>query len=227
MEKENIQFVERRAEAEPTVEELKAKIAVLEEILKRNEGELEVYKKLATKDVLTGLFNRRAFEEELQKAKSLLEYSNGNEKREKSIHISESALIFLDIDNFKSINDTYGHNAGDAVLKFVADALTKYVRTSDVVCRWGGEEITVLLLGCNEENGAVKAEKIRSILENSEIELSDGKKIKVTASFGVAAGNDMPDSEIWINSADKAMYAAKTGGKNQIVSFSQLPKENK
>jgi diguanylate cyclase (GGDEF)-like protein len=116
----------------------------------------------------------------------------------------------LDIDKFKSVNDTFGHKAGDIVLRNVAGAVTGRVREEDTVARWGGEEIAVLLRGAGETEAAKIAEELRISIENGG---------QVTASFGVAEIDPALTLEENIDRADQAMYQAKEGGRNQTVIY--------
>ncbi len=127
------------------------------------------------------------------------------------------SLIMFDLDNFKEINDTYGHNVGDMVLKKVAETIKRHLRRSDIFARWGGEEF-VILLPHTDLRGAVKvAEKLRRALEELEIPQLKGRKI--TASFGVSELRQGESLEEAILRADKALYEAKAKGKNRVEIF--------
>jgi len=122
------------------------------------------------------------------------------------------SMIILDIDFFKKVNDTYGHNIGDKVLVQVSHSLLKILRDIDIVCRWGGEEFLVLLPTANLENASVLAEKLRVYIENLNIDVVG----KITASFGVSQvveGDEMQDV---IGRADEALYLAKNSGRNCV-----------
>lgn len=169
--------------------------------------ELSVAKKEATIDFLTGLVNRRRFERALEDA-----------IRDRKKRGYPSALIFVDIDNFKQINDKYGHINGDLVLKELATIFRFYLRANTVIGRLGGEEFAILLPGTEIDDAVKVAERLRKIIENREIKINHGetKKIKVTASFGVTDVRPNDTVEILLNRADEAMYEAKKSGKNQV-----------
>lgn len=124
-------------------------------------------------------------------------------------------LILIDLDHFKSVNDSYGHNGGDTVLVHVADLLSEGIRDGDVVGRWGGEEFIILLPGATLELAMGAAERIREQIENAEIETEQGK-VKVTASFGVTCAKKYHALTSLVAQADKALYQAKENGRNQV-----------
>jgi diguanylate cyclase (GGDEF)-like protein len=159
-------------------------------------------------DVLTELPNRTLFSDRLQQALAVC-------KRQKT----KLALLFIDLDNLKTINDVHSHNAGDAVLKEVAQRMGASVRESDTVGRLGGDEFVVILPGVETENQAVQiAEKIRQALLTPI--MIDGVTLNTSASIGVALYPDHGLNETdLINNADVAMYEAKSSGRNQIKVF--------
>lgn len=165
---------------------------------------------LASTDVLTGVYNRRYFiqccESELEQAK---------------INKLPLSLIMFDLDKFKHINDTFGHQAGDVVLRQVIDRTGKSLSDQSIFGRFGGEEFVILLPGTGIDESVEIAETIRKRIEELEI-LAGGHKIKVTVSIGVTAINrvDQEDLDYLINLADKAMYAAKNKGRNCVSVWS-------
>ncbi len=172
--------------------------------LRRLLGEKE---KESSYDLLTGLRNRRSFERSL---KELFRYSKENK--------FPLSLIIMDIDNFKDVNDTYGHLEGDKVLIKVGSILRNYLRARDIVARWGGEEFAILLPGTTREEAIRVAEKLRTILENQSFTSDDGKTYGITASFGVAEVDSSIDSpEELFKAADRNLYKAKKLGKNRVV----------
>ncbi|NVJ52627.1 MAG: diguanylate cyclase [Campylobacteraceae bacterium] len=159
----------------------------------------------ANHDQLTGLFNRQKFNEIFKK----------EIKREKRYKNNLSLIIF-DIDDFKNINDDFGHNVGDEILRVIAKVLLESIREHDCVARWGGEEFLVLLPQ-TDENGAKKvAEKIRKAIENYK---KDDVPRQITASFGVTRFKEDDDEVSTLKKADDALYKAKKEGKNRVVVF--------
>jgi diguanylate cyclase (GGDEF)-like protein len=125
---------------------------------------------------------------------------------------SPLSLILFDIDHFKSVNDTYGHSAGDNVLKRLAKRVQANIRETDIFARWGGEEFVILAPGLFIMEAVQFAEKLRRNIE----ELDFTKPQKITLSFGVAAFKKGDSSTILINRADEALYRAKENGRNQV-----------
>jgi diguanylate cyclase (GGDEF)-like protein len=169
----------------------------------------EKIKRFAVADGLTGLHNHRYFQEQLEK-----EYS-----RSRRFNLSLS-LIMMDIDHFKDLNDTYGHQQGDVVLKGMAGVLRRCVRDIDLIARYGGEEFVAILPETPKKNAVIVAERMREMIENMEFEGRD-EPLKMTASFGVSG---YPDDNIktrldLIARADEAMYQAKRGGRNRVALY--------
>lgn len=159
------------------------------------------YETIASTDPLTGLYNRYKFSELFMSSfVSMTQRDN------------DMSLIILDVDDFKQVNDIYGHNIGDKALVQVSHALLKTLRNVDIVCRWGGEEFVVLLPTASLDNAIYLAEKIRAYIEQLEIDVVG----KVTASFGVAKVAKTDEMQDVINRADKALYLAKESGKNCV-----------
>jgi len=161
--------------------------------------------KLATTDGLTGLYNHRYFQEQLANA---LE----NAKR----YESQLSLIIIDIDDFKKFNDTYGHQAGDRVLVQVSQLLKRNVRSADIACRYGGEEMSIILPNINKESAIFTAEKLCKTIAEKDFLLNE-KPAKVTISIGVSTyPHDGLSSQDIIKIADERLYKAKANGKNQV-----------
>jgi len=167
-------------------------------------------------DPLTGATSRPAFEAKLGQAYEAMG-RQGEEERRGGKEIREAAVIFVDLDNFKSVNDTIGHAEGDRVLQKAASLLRGALREEDVLGRYGGDEFVVLLLNTAEDDSVVVAEKLRVALD-TDPELS---KLGITGSIGVcsssASGAVTPEE--LVEKADHAMYAAKDGGKNRVVVY--------
>ena len=177
---------------------------------------------LVYKDPLTGVYNRRGFIEEVQKILAAVERGRAHGRSKNKFNLTALSVVMLDVDNFKKLNDDYGHDAGDVALKSVARTLIDGVRQSDFVGRWGGEEFVVALLGAGEKDGALVAENLRRDTEQRKITFKR-KKISLSASFGITEFRPKDDLGKLIERADKAMYAAKKGGKNRVVKFSDIP----
>jgi diguanylate cyclase (GGDEF)-like protein len=162
----------------------------------------------ATVDALTGLFNRRHFESRLRGEAS-------NALR----HQRSLALLLLDLDHFKVVNDTFGHDEGDNVLVHVAGAIRMVLRTEDAGFRYGGEEFVILLRDCDAASALEVGERMRAHLRASPIELGPGKVPRaITFSAGIAAAeakNSFDATEMIVR-ADKALYCAKRGGRDRI-----------
>jgi diguanylate cyclase (GGDEF)-like protein len=159
----------------------------------------------AAVDSLTGLANRRTLDEELA-----LEWRRAH-------RVGDSlAFVLLDLDDFKAVNDSHGHPAGDAVLRAIGEILGAGVRQVDLAGRYGGEEFA-LILPETDLPGAIKlAERIRARLETTAVELPSGETLRATASFGVAVKDELTAPEELVAAADEALYAAKAAGKNCV-----------
>lgn len=169
---------------------------------------------LATRDSLTGLFNRREFQRAL------------TEECERSLRFSHPfSLVMLDIDHFKKLNDTYGHPAGDEVLKHVASLLAGQVRAVDRVARYGGEEFALLMVETDREAARDAMERLCALLaEVPCVIASSGLTLPVTLSVGVAAlPRDADGPESLLAAADAALYSAKRAGRNRIFLAERTP----
>jgi diguanylate cyclase len=157
-------------------------------------------------DGLTSLYNRGYWEEQFVR-----EF-----KRDKRCD-NTSALIMLDIDHFKHVNDTYGHPAGDEVIKELAKIIKRSIRETDIAGRYGGEEFAIILPDTPEANVEFVAQRIRRLVEKTAV-IYDGIEIKYTISLGIASSrNSFKEYVQWINAADKALYKAKETGRNRVV----------
>ncbi|QAB14580.1 sensor domain-containing diguanylate cyclase [Hydrogenovibrio thermophilus] len=162
----------------------------------------------ATKDYLTGLMNRKAFFEHAEKVWSLAKRNH-----------EPLCMLMLDIDLFKEINDTYGHNSGDRVLKGLAELFEHECRKEDLICRYGGEEFLILLESQPAKGAMEFANRIRQAVEVAEMDIGEGVKIQITVSIGLVAVecDEIPSMEEMISLADKVLYQAKTNGRNQVA----------
>ena len=157
-------------------------------------------------DALTNIANRRALDERL------------DDEVDHARRLGTSvAYVIADIDDFKSINDRFGHQTGDEVLRRVARCFADAVRELDLVGRYGGEEIAVVAPGTNLNGARAFAEKIRGRIEELELRTPDGDLFQVTASFGAACFPAQPGVEELVSAADAALYEAKRNGKNRVV----------
>jgi diguanylate cyclase (GGDEF)-like protein len=168
---------------------------------------LEENKRLATMDKLTSLYNRYFFLQNLDKFR--------NKAIDENYIFS---LILADIDDFKKVNDTYGHGTGDYVLTSVSEIIKQSCRQEDIVCRWGGEEFIILAKGLKALEAKTIAEKIRTNIENFEYNY-EGARLKITVTLGVSEYNAMYTTEKNIDLADKALYRGKEYGKNRCIVY--------
>jgi len=187
--------------------------------LKKAKVDLEF---LASHDPLTGLYNRRYITEQLEREVSLaMRYG------------MDCALAILDLDYFKRVNDEHGHVSGDVVLKFVADTLQQSVRTSDVLGRWGGEEFLVLLPHTSEKNAVQAVQTWLDKLTSQTVKLTDGERVQVSFSAGVASFLASVESEesqdmnkavdALLELVDNRLYKAKEQGRSCVVGGTKKP----
>ncbi|CAG35191.1 sensor domain-containing diguanylate cyclase [Desulfotalea psychrophila] len=160
---------------------------------------------MATTDSLTGIANRQIFD--------ILFNQMSKHSRRQGWPLS---AIMFDLDHFKKINDSYGHPAGDLILKAVSQIAQNILRDSDILCRWGGEEFLILLPNCNTAQAQGVAEKIRQGLETASELIYNQQLISITASFGLTTLQDYDSKDELIKRADIALYAAKENGRNRV-----------
>ncbi|MFT5425028.1 MAG: two-component system cell cycle response regulator [Phycisphaerales bacterium] len=158
-------------------------------------------------DGLTGLWNRAHFEgrweQEIERSRR---------------HGKALSLAILDLDNFKSVNDTYGHPAGDSVIQGMAKTILRQARVSDTCCRYGGEEFVIIMPETSPEDAETLCERIRADLESTEWARHPKRKVTVSCGIaGIEAGGETTDKTAWLEASDKALYASKEGGRNRIT----------
>ncbi len=172
----------------------------LDEALQRN-----LYES-ATRDGLTRLYNKKFFIDAIKKEVS---YSLR--------HRVPVSLAMIDVDHFKRINDTYGHQSGDYVLQRLAAVMNEAIRTEDILARYGGEEFAVVLRECHDDQAFLFGERLRRLVEAADFTFS-GQRIRVTVSIGVATldGGNYPGADELIAASDKYLYKAKEGGRNKV-----------
>lgn len=165
----------------------------------------EKLERLATFDPLTGLYNRRAI---LGKLRELINIANRYKE--------DFSLIMLDIDHFKKVNDRYGHLTGDEVLEEIATLISRNIRDTDIVGRYGGEEFIIILPKTTLASAWVVAERLRTIIEQVEMKDSAGNVFAITVSQGLAGWERGEDTSSLISRADEALYKAKEKGRNRV-----------
>jgi diguanylate cyclase (GGDEF)-like protein len=193
--------------------ELKARVEELEGEIHRLEGDL-------IHDHLTGLKTRKFFEEESGMYLDIISQVEDN-RRKQWFGFRMMSVILFDVDFFKKVNDTYGHQAGDEVLKVVSLEIKKTLREGDTASRWGGEEMIVLLIGAGEEDAKKKAEEIRLAISELKFSIPD---LKVSISAGVASSEKGINLSELTKRADDALYQAKESGRNKVIAYSEVKK---
>ena len=177
---------------------------IIKYLIKSRDFELQY--KLATTDGLTELYNHRYFQEQIRM-----------QVEQSKRYNTSFSLIIIDIDFFKKFNDTFGHQSGDAVLREVAQTLKRNVRATDIVCRYGGEEMSIILPNTPKEEALSTAQKICSRVAQKKFKLFSGKETNVTISLGVSTYPSDGESAVdIIEAADKRLYNAKNNGRNQV-----------
>lgn len=183
-------------------------MAVFATAVNKSESQLKTRNKklttLANTDPLTELYNRRGMQKRVERAIFDAEEEN-----------TTFCLVLGDIDNFKILNDTYGHECGDYILIRIATTIRELIRENDFTCRWGGEEILILFNNCKEERAAEIAEKIRHHIETNEVEYR-GQKVFFTMTFGIQEYISGYRADELIRLADMKMYVGKRKGKNRV-----------
>lgn len=173
---------------------------------------LDALQRLATRDALTGVLNRREFD------RIVAEEEDYARRFGRTV-----ALVLVDLDHFKKINDTHGHGVGDEILRACAQRIGEQVRDGDRVARYGGEEFAVLLTGVNAEDAENVAWRIVAAMANDPVILDDGRDIKITLSAGSAVlPTNAADGKRLMRAADEALYQAKADGRNRAIAASGI-----
>ncbi len=200
------------------------KTSPLEKVIKDLKREIKHLQKLVVKDELTGVLNRRGLAEEVGIFFDDIVYLRQHPQNRRSLNVDDISVLFIDVDDFKKINDKFGHDGGDAVLKFISLELQKKIRKIDIIGRWGGDEFVVALIGTDEESAYKKAEFIRKHLNSKKVS-EKHRGLQVEVSIGVASFKNSKTKSIeeLTNAADKAMYYAKLkGAKNCTIKYSEV-----
>lgn len=184
-------------------EQLQVRLNEAEMMLKEQAGTISTYMSEARTDSLTGLPNRRALDEDL--ARQISEWKR---------HRRPLSVMMIDIDHFKKFNDTYGHQAGDAVLQQVAGLLRKTMREADLVGRFGGEEMAVVLPGTESQEACRAAERARKAISDASFTY-EGQRLHVTVSVGASQCMEAESADELLRRADDALYAAKQAGRDR------------
>lgn len=208
------ELINKKAELSQANEDLLKEIGIRKKTEAALRSSKEKLKRLALTDALTGLYNRRYFN------------TLARDMVSRAIRYSHAlSIIAFDIDHFKRVNDTFGHNYGDLTLKMVANTTQETIRDIDIPARYGGEEFIVLLCQSSATEAAAVAERLRKAIEEAVIDSEKGP-IKITASFGVSdkfrSGNTIQRDRVlseFITTADRAMYASKNAGRNQVTIY--------
>ena len=208
-------YIRRLHQVQDAVDEQKRTLEVANHALHEQIGKIhdlqEKLREQANRDSLTGLFNRRYLEGTLERELARCKREN-----------APLTMLLLDIDHFKLVNDTYGHPAGDEVLRVFARALQESARTEDIVCRYGGEEFLLVLPKMPLHIARGRANQLLELFRQTTVMFED-KRIPVTTSIGIAA---VPDHALTVEnlnrSADQALYRAKSTGRNRAVAFNEF-----
>jgi len=193
------------------VREVERQFVVAVEIHSRNSPRyalhqrLEELQEMAMYDALTGIANRRYTEMSLETRLEELRRYNWS-----------FAVMFMDVDNFKNLNDNYGHSVGDRALKMIGSTMMNSLRSFDIIGRWGGEEFVVILVNVPDDELFKIADRFRCLVENSRLPLENDETLSVTVSAGVTAAHIGETVQTLIDRADKLMYQSKQRGKNLV-----------
>ncbi len=203
-------------ELEEKNDELKSMLDSLQATQREVNQQNEKLQILATRDPLTSCLNRRSFNEHCEQELEIAQRDN-----------KPLSCIMMDIDHFKSVNDTFGHAIGDKTIQQVVKCARAGLRSIDIIGRYGGEEFCILLPGLDLDQAYVVADRLRLRIEKEACEaLVEGSDRVITASFGVASTEVCPfDGQLLVDSADRALYVSKNGGRNRVSRVDRIPTE--
>ncbi|GKW19098.1 hypothetical protein PEC302107_08270 [Pectobacterium araliae] len=187
-----------------------ATVLIASFFINKNKKSIKRIELISNHDALTGMLNRRSLNQHMM---NIINSMRGGENKMMS-------LLVLDIDHFKKINDTYGHDIGDNVIREFSATLKQHTRTQDLLCRWGGEEFLIIIQGLSVNGCLEIAERIRSIIEGSSLAISNGHTVRCTTSIGVSFFHleSLEDFHDAFKEADKLLYMAKEQGRNRVKS---------
>jgi diguanylate cyclase (GGDEF)-like protein len=203
--RESLELRKENARLKEENEELKRKLEKIEEEI--------------IHDNLTGLYTRKYFSERVENDIAKLLEETGERREEGYKNLS---ILFCDIDDFKKINDTYGHSFGDQILKRVSEILQENIRDTDIAARWGGEEIVIELLGADAKEATKKAHDLKELVKEK---IQEEFQIPLSLSIGISELKSGDNFDEKIKNADEAMYQAKKEGKDKVISFDEIKKE--
>ena len=199
---------QRHEESKTLIESLQDRVSSMEVQTEQLKEQVRKKQEEASRDALTGVANRLAYNERIET--EIARYKR---------YQSPLTLMVWDVDKFKSINDTYGHAAGDKVLKVIAKLLSSNIRETDFIARYGGEEFVILMPETEIKSAEPVAEKLRATIESSEFHFR-GKRVVITASCGIAEIKHNETEEQFFQRADEALYKAKESGRNRYITAS-------
>lgn len=212
----------------------KEKISQLEKELREKNKEIEKLSKMVSYDTLTGILNRVGFKKQIKPFVETMrkEYFLKRRGIKRHLFINNISVVFIDLNNFKKINDLYGHEEGDRLLVEVGKFLSEDIRELDIVCRWSGDEFIVALIDSDKNQSRKKVEEIRNDLNKYFEKYNQNKKIKISASFGVASFFNKERKEPWIfilnhiiKEADTDMYKEKKEQKSLVKRLTRSLRE--
>ncbi len=180
------------------------------------QAEIDTLEERLVTDEFMNILNRQGLMERLEILAQEVRFYHEHQDKRKKVVIKHLSVLFVDVDHFKLVNDTYGHAAGDLVLAQLGDLIRVEVRNLDVVGRYGGEEIVVGLAGADADDAMRVAEKLRQRIAEHKFELAKQKTLQVTVSIGVAELTT-ETLEVVLKRADTALYEAKEGGRNRVI----------